>query len=245
MLAALKSKEWSGQFMFIQWYCAWLGDIMHWGKGCSCHEAELRQGLVVDCPMKGRRLPDAYRHAQQELRAGLEEANGWGPETWNAGGTPIWVSCQACVRLTFEIGMQKVSFLDRVPYLLARLEEPGVCRRCMEQWESCAPAGHHRVTRDFFEGALRFDIAAMQNDGAGATARLKQEIRSLSLIPLDDSVAESPHAIGGRLMQHSRASKWPWVASTMRLEQNLADAGRCLAQSVQSSRDCGKCTAPS
>lgn len=46
MLAALKSKEWPGQFMFIQWYCAWLGDIMNWGKGCFCHEAELPQGTA-------------------------------------------------------------------------------------------------------------------------------------------------------------------------------------------------------
>lgn len=224
MLGALKSKDWAGQFFFVHWFCQWVGDIMNWGKGCSCHEDALRRGEDLECPMKGRRLREAYPHAKRELRSGLAEANEWGPQTWNAGGKPIWLACQGCVRLTFEVGMQKLAFLDKLPYVLARLEEPGVRRRCMDQWDSCPPEGHHRVTREFFEGPLRQDIEAMNNDGTGASARLKQEVRSLALIPLDDSIAESPHAIASRLMQSSRGAKWPWVASTLRLKQNLCDA---------------------
>jgi hypothetical protein len=42
-------------------------------------------------------------------------------------------------------------------------------------------------------------------------------------IPMDDSVAESPHAIAARISKHSRRSGFPWVSSSMRLKQNLSN----------------------
>ena len=41
--------------------------------------------------------------------------------------------------------------------------------------------------------------------------------------PLDDAVAEGPHALVARHCQHSRHASWGWIASTTRLPQNLKD----------------------
>jgi len=50
----------------------------------------------------------------------------------------------------------------------------------------------------------------------------KQE--AIELVPVDDSIAESPHPIGNRLAGHAHGSSVGWVAASMRLEQNLTDA---------------------
>lgn len=225
MLTALNSGQWKDQFCFVHWLCKWLGGIMQWGRGCACHEKALRAGADIACDKKGRRLNEAFKFATHELQRGLEEANAWGPKSTSSGGS-FWLECQAAVRATFELGTRKIKFLDKVPYLLARLAEPGVRQRCLDQWESCDPAGHHRVTVEFLSpaGALRRHIDAMNDDGTGMAPELVREVESLLCIPLDDSAAESPHAVANRLMMHSRGATWPWVAASMRLEQNLQDA---------------------
>lgn len=44
---------------------------------------------------------------------------------------------------------------------------------------------------------------------------LRREVRSLQANPMDDTVAEAPHASANRLMSQARGAKWPWVASTL------------------------------
>ena len=43
----------------------------------------------------------------------------------------------------------------------------------------------------------------------------------LGLLHLDDSVGEGPHTLATRIGAASRASTWGWIASTMRMKQNL------------------------
>lgn len=224
MLAALRSTVWRKQFDFVKWFCNWLGGIMAWGKGCDCHEEALRGGADIECSMKGRRLKKAYVHAAAELRSGLDAANEWTVHTWDLGAESL-LDFQACVRGTYELALRKLGFLDKIPYLLARLADPGVRDRCVAQWAACAPEGHHRVSHEFLSptGALRPLVDAMRQDGTQIAPALQREIDSLGCIPMDDSIAESPHASASRHMQHARGAKWPWIASTMRLQQNLDD----------------------
>ena len=70
---------------------------------------------------------------------------------------------------------------------------------------------------------LRRDIDLLLPDCSNASQLLEDEVASLSAIPMDDSIAETPHAVAKRLQQHGRATKFPWLASSMRLHQNLAD----------------------
>ena len=59
------------------------------------------------------------------LRDALSTANSWTAEDWG-GFEALLVSIQGCVRGAFLLGMSKISFLDKIPVLLARLNEPGL-----------------------------------------------------------------------------------------------------------------------
>ena len=115
----------------------------------------------------------------------------------------------------------RIAPLDRVPYLLCRLEEEGVAARCVEQWEELPEDAHHRVTAEFLKpgNQLRKDI---DDIGAhGVSAMLKAECASIAMIPLDDTVAEAPHATAKQLLDHAKATRWPFLAATMNLDANL------------------------
>ena len=221
LMEALGSKSWRSYLHFVCWFTDWLGTIMSWGQGCPCHGVT----LVGDCSRKGRRIREAHQYATVALRRGLDEANTWTAATWGCGLQEC-LEMQAAVRASFRIAEQKIAFLDRIPYLLARLGEPGVRARCLEQWGRCAADEHHRVSKEFLDptGELRRGIDEMTDDGGGMSPKLKAEVDSLAAIPMDDTVAESPHAIAHKLVSHGRAAKWPCVAGTMRLRQNLVDA---------------------
>lgn len=126
--------------------------------------------------------------------------------------------------------MEKVGYLDKVPYLLARLHEPGVRARCLDQFGLVDPDGHHRLTRWFLDAdhpdGLRQDVDRMHEDGSGMSDRLAAAVQSLSWVPMDDCVCEGPHAATKRLKMPASAAKWTWVASSMRLQQNIEDCRR-------------------
>lgn len=196
MLEALRSDSWRRLLNFVHWVCVWLGDLMSWGQGCSCHEGSLMGGVTVHCDWKGRRLPDAHHHASEVLRRGLAEANAWTPEAWDVDQAML-AQMQSCVRGAYHLAMRKLEFLDRVPYLLASLGRPGVRDRCLEQWEKVAPQDHHKVSREFLDprGRLRRYVDSMAPDGSGMAPELQQEVASLAAIPMDDTVVESPRVV--------------------------------------------------
>lgn len=224
---ALVNPEWALQFRFVEWLSEILGSLLEWGGGCDCphHEEQVRQGIPVECREKGRRLPTAYTHAKNVLDGALREANLWTASDW--GNNELWISFQGCIRGAHALGMQKILFLDRVPYLLARLREPGIKRRCLEQWGATAPENHHRVTREFLDAAhpsgLWSHVADINEDASNISPMLGHEIESLARIPLDDAVGESPHARGKDISMRARGSDFPWVAASMRIDQNLED----------------------
>lgn len=99
--------------------------------------------------------------------------------------------------------------------------------KCLSQFASIEPDGHHRVTRRFldpdFPGSLRPDVDLMSSDGGGMTPRLRAAVNALEWIPLDDCVCEGPRAQAKRIKVPAAAAKWTWIAISMRLRQNLAD----------------------
>jgi hypothetical protein len=52
-------------------------------------------------------------------------------------------------------------------------------------------------------------------------SRLRQAIQPIKDTPMDDTAGEGPHAIAHRQMLHSRRARWPWVASSCRMRQNM------------------------
>lgn len=126
VLAAFKSPAWKRLFKFVSWYTEALTTLMDWVGGCPCHPPGPDQASRVDCWRKGRRLPEAHAKIKQVLGGMLAEANAWTPSSFE-NDVELWQDCQGCVRFTWALGLEKASFLDKVPYLLARLPED--CRK--------------------------------------------------------------------------------------------------------------------
>lgn len=219
--------EWRKQFAFVRFFSSWLSDIMAWGTGCACHgshSAGAGTGPSEKCLLKGRRLKEAHRFAEAALTEGLVQANGWTPTTFGCGDE-FWRASQGSVRAVCGLAREKLRYLTKIPWLLARLDEPDVRDECVSQWDSAPPSAHHRVSAEFLApgGPLRAMVDEIRPDGSGLSARLFDEVRSLQLVPMDDSVCESPHAAAEAIKTKSRACSWYWLAATMRLRQNLND----------------------
>lgn len=85
-------------------------------------------GVKVECPRRGRRLAEAHAQVMGVLEGMLGESNDWAPGKFE-GDTDLWSQCQGAVRFTHIYGKEKAAFLDKVPYLLARLAEEAL--RCI------------------------------------------------------------------------------------------------------------------
>ena len=70
---------------------------------------------------------------------------------------------------------------------------------------------------------LRAHVDNLSDDGSGAAPLLKSWIQVIQNFPMDDSLAESPHAQGNRIGRHGTKTSFSWTAATMRLNQNLSD----------------------
>ena len=70
---------------------------------------------------------------------------------------------------------------------------------------------------------LRQHVDALNADGTGMSPKLQKCINRLKRIPINDSLAEGPHAVFAKIMHRAMCSSWQWIAGTQRLNQNLAD----------------------
>ena len=99
---------------------------------------------------------------------------------WQAsrfGGWAMLQQCQGCARACYWMAVERLQVFDRVPFLLARLDEPGVRNRCLAQYRSCAARLHHRVSFDFLDvdGSLFNDVMSMDDDGSNMSPQLTRE----------------------------------------------------------------------
>ena len=115
----MDSDIWLQQLEFVEWLASRLTNISNWIGGCKCHAEDFAAGIVVSCFNRGRRVEEAYGFAVSELSALLEECNSWSLATYgyNAG---LFRETQACVRSVYALAMEKIDFLNCVPWLFAR-----------------------------------------------------------------------------------------------------------------------------
>ena len=91
------------------------------------------------------------------------------------------------------------------------LLEEAVGKSTMGVDTSCSTPCHHETLLHAWNGST-----------AGA-ACLVTAMMHLRLVHLDDSVGEGPHSAATRIGAASRAPTWGWIASTMRMKQNLVE----------------------
>ena len=194
---------------------------MRWGTGCACHGDSGSDEL---CQLKGRRMPEAHEYMSAKLRQGLDEANAWTPETFSSSISE-WQALQGMVRATVRMSFQRFIWLERLPYVLCRLDRPGVRDLCITLWDATPPEHRDRASAEVLHplATLRPDLEAMAPDGTGMSRRLLDFVKGMQGIPMDDSISEGPHARAKKIKDHSKACSWPWLASSLRVSQNLED----------------------
>ena len=175
MTQALSSHDFHAQLKTVRWYTGVMTDLLKWGGGCRCHSKAHTQEERDSCPFKGKLLAEAYPHSMAHLRAALEEVSKWNAS--DAGGdAQLLRQLQACVRSTWLLAQDKFRHYDELPYLLARLREPGIAKRCLEQWAEARPDQHDPVTVEFVgaDSPLRAAVLALEDNGANMSADLRR-----------------------------------------------------------------------
>lgn len=180
---ALGSEAFLKQFLFVSWVCEWIGELMDWCSFCSCRHDDSAAASV--CPMRGRRWPEAFGFAKRHLRAGLAFANEWNEGSWGMDYAFL-LTAQASIRGAFALSVEKLSFLDRLPYLLFRLRQPGIAQRALGEFDRTPEASHHRVSVLFLGASsrLRREVEAIRPDASGISPILDAELVGLSGPPL-------------------------------------------------------------
>ena len=217
--SGLSDVQFMGKFHVVQFFATWICGMERWGSSCPCEEHQ--QLKHVQCDRRGRLLHVAYAYAVGGFQDGIMEVLSWDNFKWNMNAAALQ-QAQSAVRATAVRGQEKLRFLDRLPYVLASMETPEHARRALAQFAEAPPEQHHRLTLLFVDVGSQFrqDILALAGGGA-MTARLQQEVMWLRQVPMDDSVAESPHAQARFCELHARGSRFGWQAATQRLKQNL------------------------
>ena len=190
VLAAFGSKAWHRIFWFVAWFAEELTTLMTWIGGCPCHNANALLGKIEPCERKGRRLPEAHGQILQVLGRMSTEANGWGPTNFD-DDVDLWREAQGAVRFIVTYGKEKAAFLDKVPYLLARLSQVSVgCLSLVamgpmdDPWAGSSVKGLHNVCQGWL---VRFS----------ASLELQTCLSTLGLLPesgTDDEGVSEPRA---------------------------------------------------
>ena len=208
-------KMWMVHFQVVVYIIEWLCFIQSCGTGCDCHaEERARLGRRnVECPWKSRRMAVAYTFAMEQLKRALREVDAWATRT--LGCDEAFLSMvQGTVRGNYLLGERHVSYLDYIPYLLGRLEQPGVRDRARLQYRSAPREYHHRESIRLLDDASEFkeDIDAVSHDGRNLSARLLREVESIKHLPFNDGTMEGPHNLAKDAHANAPAPTWEWVA---------------------------------
>ena len=216
----LDSSFWT-EFEFVLWFCVWLGGLLRWIGTCPCNHDK---GVV--CWWRGRWLHKAYNKALEVLREGLDEAAQW-PMHRFRDNQVVWQQGVAAVRQVYALGREGVAYLKTLPYVLARLEEPGIAQEAIDLYAAAPAHLHHPLSNEFLEpghgSGLRPMVEAIDDAGGNVAPALRDAIYARKAVPMDDVVDESPHARAKHIIEKAPAGQFKWTASSVRLTSNLED----------------------
>ena len=222
----MESHVFTQQFLFVHWFCGWLGRLERWAGSCPCQEHRERHARTapVECRLKGRLLHLAWAKVTEAHDGVLREIGQWDAGTFGMGLTMLR-ECQGATRAVCVRLLLKFGYLDQLPYKLAGGLDRDVLRQCVAQFDAIPEHRHDRVTLEFLSQGrpLRRYVDEFLSVAHEAPRPLRREILGLQQLVLDDTPAEGPHAAAHQQEVRARASSWPWQSSTLRLKDNLAD----------------------
>ena len=141
-------------------------------------------------------------------------------------------------RYAAGLASAKFHHLDALPYSLARCrKEPELFRRVVMEFDAGDHDTQHRVNHEFLSPrmpSLRAHMLAAAR-GEAIHPQLEIELKSIENIPLAEHEAEGIHRDVSAEKSRARGARLPWLASSTRLELNLASyAVRCRAREARS-----------
>ena len=143
------------------------------------------------------------------------------------GDGEFFQSVGALVRYCVILARDVFYHLDCLPWMLARLDLPGVAARCRERFAAVPAASHHQLTRDFMDPETEDNLADHVNDvdddGHGISPVLRDAISKMQNTPQDDIVQEEPHSRAAKTVARSTNHGFPWLAASSRLVPTLTD----------------------
>ena len=147
-----------------------------------------------------------------------------GPHDRFRGDVAFLHEAETCVRSTVARGREKLRFLTKLPYILTQVDfSPGHAQRALDQYAEAPAQSHHRATEELLAiGSPLREAIVRVAEGGELSHLVFESIQWLKLVPLDDSVGESPHACARHTELHTRGAKFGWLSSTHRLQQHLA-----------------------
>jgi len=204
LVAALGNISFRVHLHMVAWFSNWITEVQSWGRGQKTDPSD----ASYDALWNGRRLPEAGPYVEAVLAQGLAECNTWTVDTFGHDGCSFecLLGFQAMVRGSFNLAQKRHAYLYKLPWLLARLLQPGVKALCTRQY--LESENHHPISHVFFAGETKHDVDALDESGQGDSARLVRAVESIAAMPFDDSVAESPHSVGSGLARHARGSSF-------------------------------------
>ena len=117
----------------------------------------------------------------------------------------------------------KMSFLDKLPYLVARLLHPGVAGRALAEMDAQVAGGvvPHRISQHFLGvgGPLREQVAEVARGGEPGT-RLLRELAPIRWGLLSEAAAEGEHRVLAHERQRGHGTRHGHAVSTLRLGHN-------------------------
>jgi hypothetical protein len=224
VMACVSGLMFDAHLRFVVWLCVAICHIQDWIGGCDCHEDEFLAGVDVVCEHKGKRMNRAFTYGMECLHEMLRGIESWTPSEFH-GDITMTFEVHACIRYAFALGVEKLAYLDTVPWLFSRLDQPGIKDKCIAQWESAPRAHHHCNTISIMDptGVIRSDLDLIDHTGGGVSQAVERAIRAIKGLPMDDSIGEGPHAHAHRAFLHGRRSQWPFLAGSCRIVQNFHD----------------------
>ena len=99
-------------------------------------------------------MKEAYAHAKSWLEQGLKEAEHMQAAEF-MGDMKLLLECQGCVRSVFALGLEKLAYLQRLPYLFVQLPGDGFLPRLIYR------SNHSRLSRNESEGSRRLGFRSV------------------------------------------------------------------------------------
>jgi hypothetical protein len=213
--------------------------LRRWGNGCYCHAEERKEGKQFECTLAGRLLGKAYLQAQGTLHELAELRSGANATLFQDGslhGDAICILSKQMSRLSDRVG-----YLDRLPYLVARLGEDGMIDRFLSEYDAQLPNGtlHHRVSDAFAhptQPSLRAHMIAARDAGGAMSATLRDRFLHYFYGMINELPCEGEHRDIQVEQQRSHGVRHPYGIATLRVDQNRVvltearktEAGRAL-----------------